>query len=224
LEDILKKLSVEQDVYKLSVLLEKIAQEAIKIEDCSLIIKFINHKRPAVRQSAIQALRACKRPDAEDALIKVITESQDEYDLTYANSELSRIGTNKAIPHLINLLKHPKGDVKCSALWALKEIGDTSLLPTFLKALQDRSANVKGYAMLGIARHGNEIAIKPVIDRTKTMLKRKRTVESDDLIVALGFLIRFEEDYEEIHDLLDWIKSNKWDLLFDAEKEWMNSL
>ncbi|MFJ8260307.1 HEAT repeat domain-containing protein [Peribacillus asahii] len=224
MEDVLKKLSEEQDAYKLSMLLEKIAQGAIKIEDCSPIIKFINHKRPAVRQSAIKALRECKSPAAENTLIKVITESQDEYDLTYANSELSRIGTNKAVPHLINLLSYPKGDVKCSALWALKEIGDTSLLPTFLEALQDRSANVKGYAMLGIARHGNETAIKPVIERIKTMLKRKRTIESDDLILALGFLIRFEEDYEEIHELFDWIKSKKCDFLFDAEKEWINSL
>ena len=78
--------------------------------------------------------------------------------------------------------------------------------------------------MLGIARHGNETAIKPVIERIKTMLKRKRNIESDDLILALGFLIRFEEDYEEIHELFDWIKSKKWEFIFDTEKEWINSL
>ncbi|WP_227938165.1 HEAT repeat domain-containing protein [Alkalihalobacillus deserti] len=219
MEDVLKKLNEEENTYKLSMLLEKIAQG--EIEDCSPIIKFLNDKRPAVRHSAIEALRACKSPAAENALIKVITESQDEYDLIYANAVLSKIGTNKAVPHLINLLEHHKGDVKCSALWALKEIGDASLLPSFLEALQDRSANVKGYAMLGIDRHGNETAIKPVIERIKTMLKRKRTIESDDLILALGFLIRFEEDNEEIHKLFDWIKSKKWDFLFDMEKEWI---
>ncbi len=75
--------------------------------------------------------------------------------------------------------------------------------------------------MLGINRHGNETAIKPVIERIKTMLKRKRNVESDDLILAHGFFIRFEEDNEEINELFDWIKSKKWDFLFDIEKEWI---
>jgi len=221
LQDVIKRLNEEENAYKLSMLLEKIAQGEIELEDCSQIIKFINDKRTAVRHSAIEALRACKSSVAEEALIKIIMESTDEYDLTYANSVLSKIGTNKAVPHLINLLGHPKGDVKCSALWALNEIGDTSLLPTFLEALQERSVAVKGYALLGIDRHGNETAIKPVIERIKTMLKRKRNVESDDLILALGFLVRFEEDYEEIREVFDWIKSKKRDFLFGMEKEWI---
>lgn len=219
LEDILKKLNEEKNTNKLSLLLEEIEQS--EIEDCSQIIKFINDKRTAVRHSAIQALRACKSSVAEEALIKIITESTDEYDLTYANSVLSRIGSNKAIPHLINLLGHSKGDVKCSALWALNELGNTSLLPIFLEALQERSVAVKGYALLAINRHGNETAIKPVIERIKTILIRKRTVESDDLILGLGFLIRFVGDYEEIQELFDWIKSKKWEFLFDTEKEWI---
>lgn len=99
--------------------------------------------------------------------------------------------------------------MKCSALWALNELGDASLLTTFIEALQDRSFAVKGYALLGINRHGNETAIKPVIERIKNMLKCKRKVKSDDLILALGFLIRFKKDYEEIDELFNWIKSKK---------------
>ncbi|WP_084822372.1 HEAT repeat domain-containing protein [Bacillus sp. SA1-12] len=166
------------------------------------MIQFINDKRTAVRHSAIEALRACKSSVAEEALIKIITESTDVYDLTYANALLSKIGTNKAIPHLINLLEHHKGDVKCSALWALNEIGDDSLLPTFLEALQDRSVAVKGYALLGINRHGNETAIKPVIERIKNMLKRKRNVESDDLILALGFLFVLKKTMRKLMSYL----------------------
>ncbi|MFJ7976773.1 HEAT repeat domain-containing protein [Peribacillus sp. JNUCC 23] len=112
----------EENTHKLSTLLETIGQGEIEIEDCSQIIKFINDKRTAVRHSAIEALRACKSSVAEEALIKIITESTDVYDLTYANAVLSKIGTNKAISHLINLLEHHKGGVKCSALWALNEI------------------------------------------------------------------------------------------------------
>ncbi|MFD0048384.1 HEAT repeat domain-containing protein [Actinomycetes bacterium NPDC127524] len=224
MEDVLKKLNEEENANKLSSILDKITEGKIKVDDCSHIIKFLDDRRTSVRHSAILALRACKSPLAEEALIKILKESADEYDLSYANSALSEIGTNKAVPHLINLLRHSKGDVKCTALWALNELGDASLLPTFIEALQDRSVAVKAYAVLGINRHGNETAIKPVIERIKTMLKRKRIVESDDLINALGFLIRFEKDYEEIVELFDWIKSKKWDFLFYAEKKWINSL
>lgn len=224
MDDVLKNLNKEESAYKLSNILNKIAKGEIKVDDCSQIINFLDDRRTAVRHSAIDALRACRSPLAEEALINILKKSNDEYDLTYANAALSEIGTNKAIPHLIDLLRHPIGDVKCSALWALNELGDASLLPTFLEALQDRSVAVKGYALLGISKHGNETAIKPVIERIKTMLKRKRKVESDDLILALGFLIRFEEDYKEIVELFDWIKSKKWDFLFDTEKEWIKSI
>jgi hypothetical protein len=47
------------------------------------------------------------------------------------------------------------------------------------------------------------------------MLNRKRNVESDDLILALEFIVRFEEDYTEIHDLfVDRIKKMElsWEL------------
>ncbi|MBM7691585.1 hypothetical protein JOC77_000992 [Peribacillus deserti] len=75
--------------------------------------------------------------------------------------------------------------------------------------------------MLGINRHGNQSAIKPVIGRIKTLLKRKRKSESGELTTALGFLIRFMAEYEEIRYLFDWLKSNKWDFLFEMEKRWI---
>ncbi|MGE7771398.1 HEAT repeat domain-containing protein [Viridibacillus arvi] len=221
-EILLKWLEKETDKYTLSSVLGRISEQKI-VKECSAILKFIKDERWLVRQDAIRALRGCKSSIAEEALIKIISETTDEYDLTYANSVLFEIGTYKAIPHLLNLLDHTKGDVKCSALSALNEIGDASLLPTFLDALQDRSGAVKGYAMLGINRHGNETAIKPVIERIKNMLKRKRNVVSDDIVLALGFLIRFEEGNEEIHKLFDWIKTKKWDFLFESEKKWITA-
>lgn len=79
-------------------------------------MKFIKDERWLVRQGAIRALRGCKSSIAEKALIKIISETTDEYDLTYANSVLFEIGTYKTIPHLLNLLDHLKCDVKCSYL------------------------------------------------------------------------------------------------------------
>ena len=65
------------------------------------------------------------------------------------------------------------------------------------------------------------MAINPVIERIKTILKRKRTVESDELILGLELLIRFETKYQEILELFDWIKFKKWDFLFQTEKKWI---
>ena len=139
----MKRLDTETNKYLLEEILSRIAEQQ-NIQECSSIIKFINDERASVRHSAIHALQACEKSIAEEALIRILTESSDEFDLTNANSVLSKIGSNKAIPHLINLLGHPKVDVKCSALWALNKLGNSSILTIFLEALQERSSAVKG--------------------------------------------------------------------------------
>ncbi|MDQ0483978.1 HEAT repeat domain-containing protein [Guptibacillus hwajinpoensis] len=212
---LLQSLEEETNKYLKGRILDQLAGQK-NVE--SLIITFITDKRAAIRQSAIQALRSCKSSDAEGALIEVITRSNDEYDLTYANEVLSEVGTEKSIPYLVNLLNHPNGDVKCSALWTLTELGNTSLLPVFLEALNQRSVNVKSHALLAIKKHGNEMAIGPVIARIKTILSRERTVESDDLITGLEFLISYKENTEEIQKLFEWIRTKKWRYLFEEER------
>ncbi|PGM49019.1 HEAT repeat domain-containing protein [Bacillus sp. AFS053548] len=219
---LLKSLERETDKYVLSSVLERISEQKI-VKDCSTILQFIKDERWLFRHEAIQALGGCKSSIAEEALIKVISASTDEYDLCYAISVLVEFGTYKAIPHFLNLLGHPKGDVKCSALLALNKLGDDSLLPTFLEALKDRSVEVKGCAMIGINKHGNETAIKPVIERIKNILKRKRELDRGDLILALEFLIRYEDGNEEIYKLFHWIKTKKWDYLFESEKTLVTS-
>ncbi|MCM3317311.1 HEAT repeat domain-containing protein [Rummeliibacillus stabekisii] len=220
---LLKGLETETNKYVLEQILNALAEQRNVEEYSTIIIKFLNDDRSSIRHTAIEALNGCKNKIAEDALIQIISESTDEYDLIYASSVLSEIGSDRAIPHLINLLNHPKGDVKCTVIGTLIELGNSSLLPVFLKALQDRSVYVKGYAMLAINRHGNETAIPAVIERLKSMLKRKRKIVSDDLITGLEFLIRYKEDNKEIRDLYDWIKSRKSEVLFEEEMDWMNT-
>lgn len=223
MQDVMKSLIEEKNATKISTLLEKIAEGEIKVDDCTPIIRLLDDRRTAVKQSAIEALKVFNCPKAEEALIGVIKQSTDEYELTYANAALSKIGTKQAVPYLINLLKHPKSNVICSALWALKELGDTSLLPVFLDVLSNRSPEVKTYAMLCINKHGNETAINPVIERVKFLLKRKRNIERNDLILALEFISGFVDEHEEIYNLFDWIKTKKWDFLFNFEKDWITS-
>ncbi|WP_214846141.1 hypothetical protein [Exiguobacterium sp. S90] len=88
--------------------------------------------------------------------------------------------------------------------------------------MKDRSVDVKAYALLGIAKHGDASAIQPVIKRVKTMLKRKRQIQSDEILVAFRFLNRYRHSDKTIPELFDWIITKRWDVLFDEEQQWLN--
>ncbi|USK68530.1 HEAT repeat domain-containing protein [Peribacillus asahii] len=216
---LLKRLEVETNKYTLETILDQIANQK-DVPDYSPIMKFIDDKRTAVRYRAIQTLSKCKHPIVEDALIKVIDESQDQYDLCYASGSLSDIGTIKSIPHLIRLLERAKGDAKCVTLYALEVLGDPMLLPIFMEAMQDRSPTVKSYALSGLLKYGDETAIDVVYKRVKTVLTRKRKIESDELALAFEFLNRYKKEQKRIQQLFEWIQSKKWGYLFDEEKDW----
>ena len=225
------------DVRVADLLLEQLAQETKptlivkildeltkqeRVHDATDIIKYVEDSRSAIRNSAIEALRVCRGDAAEDALIRFITTSTDSFEIMSANFVLATIGTERVIPHLLPLLDHPKGDIRHSALNALSELGDDSFLPLFIKGLKDRSVDVKAYALLGIAKHGDASAIQPVIKRVKTMLKRKRQIQSDEILVAFHFLNRYRHSDKTIPELFDWIITKRWDVLFDEEQQWLN--
>jgi HEAT repeat protein len=216
---LLKRLEVETNKYTLEMILDRIAEQE-DVSDGLPIIKCINDNRWQVRYSAIEALGKCKSPAAEDALIKVITESQDENDLRYAICSLCDMSATKSIPYLLPLVKHTKADVRRAAIGALDELGDSSFLPFFIEAMEDRSPSVKYYALLALLNHGDETTIEVVYKRVKTFLSRKRKIESDELVPAFEFLNRYKEHHKKIQELFEWIKSKKWDYLFDEEKDW----
>ncbi|WP_367864441.1 hypothetical protein [Pedobacter sp. WC2423] len=55
-------------------------------------------------------------------MIDIIDNTDDLYDLTYANATLNTMGTPRAIPSLEKHLKSRKKDVKDSARYAIDEI------------------------------------------------------------------------------------------------------
>ena len=59
---------------------------------------------------------------AETALIEILNDSDDPYDLVYTNATINAIGTPRAIPFLEKHLKSRKRDVKDSAKYAIEEI------------------------------------------------------------------------------------------------------
>ncbi|WP_214805772.1 MULTISPECIES: hypothetical protein [unclassified Exiguobacterium] len=109
-----------------------------------------------------------------------------------------------------------------SALNAISVLGDDSFLPMYIKGLEDWSVDVKSYALLGILKHGDASAVQLVIKRLKTMLKRKRQIQSDDGLVAFRFLNRYRQSEKTIPELFDWIITKKSDVLFDEKQQLLN--
>jgi len=217
---LLERLAQETKPTLITSILDELANQE-RVGDATDIIQYVEDSRSAVRNSAIDALGSCRGILAEDALIQFITTSTDSFEIMSANFVLATIGTKRVIPHLLPLLDHPKGDVRHSALNAISELGDDTFLPMFIKGLEDRSIDVKAYALLGIAKHGDASAIQPVIKRLKTMLKRQRQIQSDEGLVALRFLNRYRQSDKTIPVLFDWIVTKKWEVLFDDEQQWL---
>lgn len=138
-----------------------------------------------------------------------------------ANFVLATIGTERAISYLIPLLDHSRGDVRHSALAALSELGNGLDLSIFLHGLKDRSSNVREYALVAIERHGDEVAIEPVIKRVQILLKRTRQIQTDEVLIALRFLHRYQHSHQAIPKLFHWIIQTKRGVLFDEEWQWL---
>lgn len=217
---LLEKLEQETKPSLLESILEELAKQRC-IHNTERIVKYIDDSRSSVREAAIQALRVCRDEIAEDALIRLITTSNNSFDIMSANFVLATIGTERAVPYLTPLLDHSRGDVRHSALVALSNLGDKAHLPIFVNGLEDRSGNVKEYALVAIERHGDEVAIEPVIKRVQTLLKRTRQIQTDEVLIALRFLYRYQHSYQAIPKLFHWIIQTKRKVLFDEEWQWI---
>jgi HEAT repeat protein len=119
-------------------------------------------------------------------------------------------------------IHHPKDDVKSSAINALAEVGNASILPVLLDALTDRSAVAKWYAMIAVDRHGDQRAIEPVCERVRVILSRQRNRQQaprSELLAALQFLARHRDD-PRAETTLAWAISKRFAYLTDDEAHW----
>ncbi|WP_312066797.1 HEAT repeat domain-containing protein [Exiguobacterium sp.] len=219
---LLEKLEQETKPSLLESILEEIAKQRC-IHNTERIVKYIDDSRSSVREAAIQALRVCRDEIAEDALIRLITTSNNSFDIMSANFVLATIGTERAISYLIPLLDHSRGDVRHSALAALSELNNGLDLSIFLRALKDRSGTVREYALIAIEQHGDEVAIEPVIKRLQTLLKRMRQIQTDEVLIAFRFLYRYQHSHQAISKLFYWIIQTKRGVLFDEEWQWLEN-
>jgi len=123
LDYLIYRIKQETDKYIIAALLDRIAAIQKPIgTNLQPLIQATKSDKWLIRYSAIQSLKNAADSIAETALIEILTNSDDPYDLTYTNATLNRIGTLRAIPFLEKHLKSRKRDVKDSAKYAIEEI------------------------------------------------------------------------------------------------------
>ncbi|WKL48074.1 HEAT repeat domain-containing protein [Flavobacterium pectinovorum] len=123
LDYLIYRIQKETDKYIIASLLDRIA--AIKKPigtDLQPLIQATKSDKWLIRHSAIQSLKNALDSAAETALIEILNDSDDPYDLVYTNATINTIGTLRAIPFLEKHLKSRKRDVKDSAKYAIEEI------------------------------------------------------------------------------------------------------
>ena len=213
-----EQLNQEQDLDILRDILYAIRSLDVVYSDA--ILPFVKNSRWLLRQEAIKALSCCVDEAAEDALIEILSTSTNHFDLTEASVSLAVMGSRRAIPALCRMLEHPKTDTRFAALGALTEIGDSTLMDIFLRMLASRVASDKTAAMHAIARHGNGLAIEPVLKRVESMTARPSGRRPpDELLNAISFLRGYLAEDDRIEKLFDKLKTRRWNKLSAAEQK-----
>lgn len=115
---------IEKDKHLVATILDRIAKIPKPLGiNIAKLIEATRDNRWLVRHSAINSLNYSADTKAEDRLIEISSESDDPYDIIYANAVLNEIGTSRAIPVLQEHLNSRKRDIKISAELAIEEIG-----------------------------------------------------------------------------------------------------
>lgn len=123
LDYLISRIQKETDKYIISSLLNRIAVIKKPLgTDLQPLIQATKSDKWLIRHSAIQSLKNSSDVMAETALIEILNDSDDAYDLIYTNATINTIGTLRAIPFLEKHLKSRKRDVKNSAKYAIEEI------------------------------------------------------------------------------------------------------
>lgn len=108
--------------------LKDILNKISKITDIEEIEKHIHSNKWILRQEAISRLGSIPNDKSINILIQIIKDSKDKYDLIYANSALGKLKAKSAVPELLKQINSRSRDVAQSAIYALGEIGDVSVI------------------------------------------------------------------------------------------------
>ena len=117
-----------------------------------------------VRRRLVDAMGRRAAPDAIDALFTAL--KRRHMDFATVNSALQVLWSTsvEVVEPLIGMLESPEADLRMHAALALGGLGDTSALPTLLKALDDSDVNVRYHAIEALGKLNAESAVSRLVE------------------------------------------------------------
>ena len=197
------------------------------------LLGYLSSKDNATRHAAIRLLGKIKthRAIVEDALLDFLSKTKNEYDLEYVANTLAKIGFQKSIEPLKNVLTTSKVvEVQRFALYAIDAIDGENQLDFYLSVADNFKAQYtkETFSEL-IAAKNDAHAIPYLTARLKYLLSKKRPDNTGytegtfpELVHIFKCFKQLSSKNEEINAIFDWIKNKKMDYLLFNELEWWN--
>ena len=108
-----------------------IMEKICKLKNPREVEKFTYSNRWQIRTEAIKRLGEIGDDKSVKRLIKILKKSKDKYDIIYTNSALGKLKAKDSVPILLKNINSRISDVASSAIYALGEIGDKSVIFPF---------------------------------------------------------------------------------------------
>ena len=197
------------------------------------LLAFFTSKDSSTRHAAIRLLGKIKthRAIVEDALLDFLAKTKNEYDLEYTANTLAKIGSQKSIEPLKNVLTTSQFvEVQRFSLYAIDAIDGKNQLDFYLSIADNFKAQYtkETFSEL-IAAKNDARAIPYLTARLKYLLSKKRPDNTGytegtfpELVHIFKCFKQFSSKNEEINIIFDWIKNKKMDYLLFNELEWWN--
>ncbi len=136
-----------------------------------LILQSLSHYEWVLRRDLRLAIAVlCERPDLPEKQAKRLIQALlkwgkviDPWRQTIAFALLEAIG-ERAIPGLIQTLRHRNEEIRLHAAWSLGAIGKPAAIPALIKALQDEDSFVRDGAAGALGNIGDPAAIPALIE------------------------------------------------------------
>ena len=197
------------------------------------LLAYLPSKDNSIRHAAIRLLGKIKthRAVVEDALLDFLSKTKNEYNLEYTANSLAKIGSQKSIEPLKNVLTTSQFvEVQRFSLYAIDAIDGKNQLDFYLSVADNFKAQYTKETFLQLIAAKNDARAIPYLTaRLKYLLSKKRPDNTGytegtfpELVHIFKCFKQLSSKNEEINAIFDWIKNKKMDYLLFNELEWWN--
>jgi HEAT repeat protein len=130
--------------------------------------------------------QSLKEQKSFNELMKVIQTSYTEKRIQ-AIYELSKINDTRVVPILIQLYEDKNVSIRTNSIRYLSGLADKRGLDTLLKALNDKTGDIRRYAAGGILKIGEPKHVPALISSVLKYLPDSKTVDSESRFLELAF-------------------------------------